>query len=417
MSPFDAAAILVVLAAGLAYFNSRTLKLPASVGMTFMGAVASLMVVAADRLMPGHGLSNLVNGFLDTIDFHTTLMNGMISFLLFAGALHVSWTEMKRGFWSILVLSTVGVVFSTLLVGTGFYLLTRMIGFEVPLMWCYVFGALISPTDPVAVMAVLKHAKVPPTLSATVAGESLFNDGIGIVIFGIVLSAAAGGGHFEPSEAALEFVREAGGGLLLGLAAGFAAFYAMRSIDDYNVEVMVTLAVVMGGYSLAQVLGVSGPVAMAVAGLVIGNAAIPNVVSDVTRDHVLKFWALIDEILNAVLFLLIGLELIAISHDPRLLLVGVAAIPLVLAARFLSVAPALAALRSHLALGPLALRTLVWGGLRGGLSVALALSLPAGDGAHVTVLAGTYLVVLFAVLVQGGSIGALVKRWTKEAPN
>lgn len=412
MNPFDIAAVLIVLAAALGYVNARTVKLPSSVGLTFMGAVASLLVVAADHLMPGSRIGDLVTGFLDTVDFHTTLMNGMISFLLFAGAMHISWTEMKKGFWPILVLSTIGTVVSTLLVGVGVFYISKMIGLPVPLMWCFVFGALISPTDPVAVMAVLKHAAVPPTLSATVAGESLFNDGIGIVIFGIVLSAAMGGGNFSPAHAALDFLREAGGGIGLGLAAGFAAYVAMRGIDDYNVEVMITLAVVMGGYSLAGVLGVSGPVAMAVAGLIVGNAVVPNVMSDVTRDYVLKFWALIDEILNAVLFLLIGLELVAVSRDLRLLLVGAAAIPLVLLARLISVAGPLSLLRSSLALGPLALRTLVWGGLRGGLSVALALSLPNAE-ARVILLAGTYMVVLFAVLVQGGSIAPLMARWTR----
>ncbi len=414
LSPFDAAAILIVLAAVLGYINHRFLKLPASVGLTFMGALASLFVVGVDRLIPASNLAASVVTFLNTIDFHTTLMNGMISFLLFAGALHVNWTDMKRGFWPILMLSTVGVVLSTAIVGYGLYLLANFMGLALPLMWCLVFGALISPTDPVAVMAVLKHAAVPPTLQATVAGESLFNDGVGVVVFSILLTAAISGEHFSLSHAGAEFVVETGGGILLGLGTGAIAFYLMRSIDDYNVEVMISLAVVMGGYSLAHALGVSGPVAMAVAGLVIGNAAVAQAMSDTTRDYLLKFWSLVDEILNAVLFLLIGLEVIAISKDPRLLGLGAAAIALVLFSRLVSVSAPLAFLRPFLSLGPLALPTLVWGGLRGGISVALALSLP-GEQNRMIILAITYIVVMFAVLVQGGTIGKLIVRWTRTA--
>ena len=367
---------------------------------------------AADRLIPGIGLSPLVKGFLGSIDFHTTLMNGMLSFLLFAGALHVNWGAMKAGFWPILLLSTIGTILSTAIVGAGFYVITQLIGLPVSFLWCLVFGALISPTDPVAVMAVMKHACVPPTLQATVAGESLFNDGVGVVIFGIVLAAAAGGGDFSLPHAGMEFLRETGGGIVLGLVTGAIAYVAMRSIDEYNVEVMITLALVMGGYSLASVLHVSGPVAMAVAGLIVGNAAVADAMSDTTRDYVLKFWALIDEILNAVLFLLIGLEVIAISTDWRLLAVGLAAIPLVLIARTLSVAGPLLVLHPFQSLGRLAMPTLVWGGLRGGISIALALSL---GGSQTLILAATYVVVLFAVLVQGGTIGKLIVKWTRQA--
>lgn len=384
--------------------------MPASVGLTFMGAVASLLVVGVDKVLPGSHLTPVVLGFLNNIDFHQTLMNGMISFLLFAGALHVNWTYMKAGFWPILLLSTIGVLVSTAIVGGGFYLLTMLIGLPVPLLWCLVFGALISPTDPVAVMAVMKHACVPPTLQATVAGESLFNDGVGVVVFGILLVAATGGGEFSLPHAGMEFLKEAGGGILLGLVTGAMAYYAMRSIDEYNVEVMISLAVVMGGYSLANSLGVSGPVAMAVAGLIIGNAAVADAMSDTTRDYLLKFWALIDEILNAVLFLLIGLEVIAISSDWRLMVVGLVAIPLVLMARAMSVALPLTVLRPFQFLGNIAMPTLVWGGLRGGISIALALSLP---GHRTVILAATYIVVLFAVIFQGGTIGKLILKWTR----
>ncbi len=409
ISAFDAAAILIVLAAVLGYLNHRVFKLPASVGMTLMGAVASLLVIGVDSILPTWSLSARVNGFLASIDFHVTLMDGMLSFLLFAGALHVDWSEMRRGRWPILLLSTVGVLISTALVGFGFATLASALGLAVPLIWCFVFGALISPTDPVAVMAVLKRAAVPPTLQATVAGESLFNDGVGVVVFAILLSVALGTEPFSLQHAGLDFLQEAGGGAVLGLVTGWIAFRAMRSIDDYNVEVMISLAVVMGGYSLAHMIHVSGPVAMAVAGLLIGNAGVAHAMSDVTRDYLLKFWSLIDEILNAVLFLLIGLEVIAIARDPRLLLLGLLAVPLVIGARAVSVALPLAALRPLLSLGPLALPTLVWGGLRGGISVALALSLP-DTPVRTVILAATYVIVMFAVIVQGGSVGWLIRR-------
>ena len=411
LSAFDAAAVLIVLAAVLGYVNHRFLKLPASIGLTMMGAVASLGVIAVDHLMPGGNLSLAVANFLDHVDFHTTLMNGMLSFLLFAGAMHIRWHDLKQGFWPVLVLSTVGTIASTLLVGFGFLWLTQVLGLPVPVMWCFVFGALISPTDPVAVIAVLKRAAVPPALEATVAGESLFNDGVGVVIFTIVLAAALGSGDITPAHAAVEFFRETGGGILLGAVTGAIALFAMSRIDDYNVEVIITLAVVMGGYSLGQALGVSGPVAMAVAGLIIGNIGLDKVMSATTRDYVQKFWALIDEILNAVLFLLIGLEVIAISKDARLILVGLCAVPMVLAVRAVSVILPMAALRPFLSLGRLAVPVLVWGGLRGGIAIALALSLP-NSAARSIILASTYVIVLFSVIVQGGSIATVVKRLT-----
>lgn len=414
LSPFDAAAILIVGAAILGYLNHRYLRLASSVGLTVMGAVASLLVVGIDRLLPDSHLSEQVTGFLAGIDFHSTLMDGMLSFLLFAGALHVDWTEMRRGRWPILILSTIGVLASTLIVGGGFWLLSSAFGLNVPPIWCFLFGALISPTDPVAVMGVLKRAAVPPTLQATVAGESLFNDGVGVVVFSILLTAATGTEAFSFSEAGRAFLAEAGGGIVLGLVVGWIGFRAMRSIDEYNVELMISLAIVMGGYSLASFLHVSGPVAMAVAGLLIGNAGVALAMSDTTRDHVLKFWALIDELLNAVLFLLIGLEVIAVSPDPAVLLAGAAAIPLVLIARLLSVGLPLAAMRPLISMGKIALPTLVWGGLRGGISIALALSLPDGP-ARTVILAVAYVVVLFSVIVQGGTIGRLVERLGKSA--
>ncbi|WP_331010293.1 sodium:proton antiporter [Sphingomonas sp.] len=403
LTPLDAAAILIVLAAALGYLNFRFLGLPSSIGLTIMGAVASLIVVAIDRLFPGAGLGHDIVRFIAGIDFHATLMEGMLSFLLFAGALHVDWHEMARGRWPILVLSTIGVLFSTVLIGGGFLLLARMVGFTLPAIWCFVFGALISPTDPVSVMGVLKRANVSPALEATVAGESLFNDGVGVVIFTILLASALSGAPFSPADGVRLFAVEAGGGVLLGLAIGWIAFRAMRSIDDYKVEVLISLAVVMGGYTIARPLHASGPVAMAVAGLIIGNAGVAHAMSDTTRDYVHKFWDLIDDILNTVLFLLIGLEVVTIPGDARLLILGAAAIPLALAARLVSVLLPLRVIRLTHRSDLIAPVTLIWGGLRGGISIALALGLPDGTARSI-ILAATYVVVLFSVIVQGGTI-------------
>lgn len=407
ITPFDAAAVLIVLAATLGYINYRVLKLPQSVALTVMGAVASLIVVGIDLLLPASGTGAEIVRFIAGINFHDTLMNGMLSFLLFAGALHVDWSDMKKGRWPILILSTVGVLLSTALVGGGFHLLGRLIGLDVPIVWCLVFGALISPTDPVAVMGVLRRAKVSPTLEATVAGESLFNDGVGVVVFAIILATALGTEAFSLAHAARLFAVEAGGGVLLGLLVGWIGYRAMRSIDDYKLEVLISLAMVMGGYTLASWIHVSGPVAMAVAGLLIGNEGVRTAMSETTRNYLLGFWSLIDDILNAVLFVLIGLEVVTVPSDSRLLLLGLAAIPLVLLARTLSVVGPLVAMRPFLTLGPLALPTLIWGGLRGGISVALALGLPEGPPRSIA-LAATYIVVLFSVIIQGGTIARLL---------
>lgn len=289
LTPFDAAAILIVLAATLGYLNHRILKLPSSIGLTVMGLVASLLVIGLDHLLPGSDVGEQVVGFIAGIDFHTTLMDGMLSFLLFAGALHVKWDDMRRGRWPIIGLSTGGVLLSTAVIGFGFHYVAGWLGLIVPLIWCLVFGALISPTDPVAVMGVLGRTDVSPTLKATVAGESLFNDGVGVVVFAILLEAALGTEPLSIGHAGALFLQEAGGGVLLGLAVGWIGYRAMRSIDEYNVEVMISLAVVMGGYALASQLHLSGPVAMAVAGLLIGNKGVADAMSDVTRDYLLKF--------------------------------------------------------------------------------------------------------------------------------
>lgn len=411
-SPFDIAAILITLAAALSWINHKVLRLPSSVGLALMGALASVITLFVDWLFPQVRLAQTARTFLEGIDFRTTLMDGMLSFLLFAGALHVDLTHLRRQAWPVGILSTFGVLVSTLLVGFGLRTIAGGAGFDLPIVWCLLFGALISPTDPVAVMAAMKSGKTPPTLQATISGESLFNDGVGVVVFSIIL-ATVSGSHFTPGHAAEMFLVEAVGGAVLGLVVGWIAFRAMRAIDDYPVELLITLATVMGGYALARQLNVSGPVAMAVAGLLVGNQGVALAMSDTTRDYVIKFWALVDEVLNAVLFLLIGLEGVALLGETPLLLVGLAAIPLVLLARALSVGPPLLLWSKSLPFRT-TMPVLVWGGLRGGISIAMALSLPNGDPKNL-VLTATYVVVLFSVLVQGATISSVIPKPVAKA--
>jgi CPA1 family monovalent cation:H+ antiporter len=411
LTGFDAAAIIVVLIAVLGYLNHRFVRLPQPIALTMTGALASVLVIIGDYVLPGQDLSQIVAAFLAQVDFQAALMNGMLSFLLFAGALHVDLGQVRLARGPIAVLSTLGVIVSALLIASGFKLISLIVGFDAPFVWCLVFGALISPTDPVAVLGILKGANMPATLEATVGGESLFNDGVGVVIFTIVLAAATQGQILTWSHAAEVFLIEAGGGVLIGLGAGYLAFTAMRRIDDYNIEVMISLAVVMGGYTLARWLEVSGPVAMAVAGLLIGNKGVALAMSDTTRDYLLKFWALIDEILNAALFLLIGLEGVVLTTHYGLFISGALAIPLILVTRFASVGLLLVFWRRLLPYR-VALPVLTWGALRGGISIAMALSLPAGEIKD-AIVAVTYVVVLFSVVVQGSTMGPLVKRLTR----
>ncbi|MES1202993.1 MAG: sodium:proton antiporter, partial [Pseudomonadota bacterium] len=378
LTPFDAAAILITLAALLAWVNQRFFKLPTSVGLALMGVIASVIVIIIDNVLPNGHLGEAARAFLANVDFQNALLNGMLCFLLFAGALHVDLNALRQGRFQVALLSTLGVIVSALLVGYGLFLLTRWLGVDLPLPWCFVFGALISPTDPVAVLGVMKSANTTPTLQAMVSGESLFNDGVGIVVFTIFLAAAAAGQPLSALAFGERFLIDAIGGAALGLAIGYAAYWLIRSIEDYSVELLITLAVVMGGYALANALHVSGPVAMAAAGLLIGNQGVNHAMTDATRDYIIRFWALLDEVLNAVLFLLIGLLGVALlAGDPTRLLIGALAIPLVMAARAISVgAPLL--FWSKLFPFNSTFGVLVWGGLRGGISIAMALSLPEG---------------------------------------
>lgn len=408
-SPFDIAALLVVASAVFGTLNHHLLKLPHVIGLTVMGAVLALGLMAVDHFVPGITLDNWVAGFLARIDFSDTLLQGMLSFLLFAGALHVDLDRLRRGWLPVLLLSTVGVLLSTAIVGGLTWGFGALIGLDIAPIWYFVFGALISPTDPVSVLGVLKEEAVPPGLQAAVAGESLFNDGVGIVVFVILLDAAVTGADFSLGEGARLFALEAGGGVLLGLVTGWIGFKALASMDEYALEVLITLALVMGGYALAMHWHLSGPLAMAVAGLWIGNQGVAEAMSETTEDYVIKFWELIDELLNSVLFLLIGLELIAVTPGLPHLELALAAIPIVLIARGLAVTATTQIVPGTRLSDKGAGRILWWGGLRGGISVALALSLPAGEVREL-VLAATFAAVLFSVLVQRATIGRLIER-------
>ena len=418
LSPFDLAAMLVVASALLGWFNHHFIRLPHVVGLTVMGALAAIGLLVADAFVPAITLDDTVARLLEEMNFTTTLLEGMLSFLLFAGALHVDLDRLRKGWLPVLLLSTIGVIISTVLTGLAMWGIGSLLALPIAPIWYFVFGSLIAPTDPVSVLGVLKEEKVEEGLQATVAGESLFNDGVGIVVFTILLGAAVTGQDFSLSEGARLFAIEAGGGIAIGLLFGWLGYRAMRSMDEYALEVTITLAVVMGGYALCSALHISGPLAMAAAGLLIGNYGVTYAMSDVTRDYVIKFWEVVDELLNSVLFLLIGLEMIALVPGVPHALLGLAAIPITLAAR----AAALKLLGGLLPAsrkpgGSGALPILWWGGLRGGISIALALSLPEGLTRDL-LLAATFAAVLFSVLVQRATLGRVIARYQtpKTAP-
>lgn len=411
MHMFDIAAVLIGLSAVFGYLNHKVLKLPHTIGLVLIALAASLAVIALDYALPAFGLAQMVSGTFKQIDFQEALMNGMLSFLLFAGAMHVDFEDMISRKWAIGVMATAGVMASTFMVGTAIWYVSGLAGAPIPFIWALVFGALISPTDPVAVMGILKTITVPKSLEAKIAGESLFNDGVGVVVFTIVLAIAAGGAHGEmgPLDVAELFVVEVVGGAVLGIAAGYLGYRAMKSIDEYSLEVLITLAIVMVTYALARWLHMSGPIAVVVAGLFIGNQGVKFAMSEITRDHVHKFWGLIDEIMNSVLFLLIGFEVLVVNVRPEYAGLSLVAIPVVLLARFLSVGGSIAALSRLDTFTPGAVRVLTWGGLRGGISVALALSLPENE-MKPAILTMTYFVVVFSIIVQGLTVKHVVRR-------
>jgi CPA1 family monovalent cation:H+ antiporter len=416
MSIFDLAALLLTLSAVFGWINHRFVRLPHTIGLLLMGLGASLLLVLLHLIFPHAVLyTDLTDALLD-IDFTTVVMDGMLAFLLFAGALNVDFAALRRRAGRIAVLACVSTVISTIIIATGFWLVAQAIGHPLSFAWALVFGALISPTDPVAVLSTLKTVAVPKTLAVEVEGEALFNDGVAIVLFTVLLQFAAGGVHEPVGIGSLlhHLVIEAGGGLVLGTIAGYVAYRAMRAIDDFPVEVLITLALVAGTYALAQYLGMSGPLAVVAAGLLIGEHGTRSAMSEKTSTYVLALWTLIDEVLNSMLFLLMGLEVLVLRFAPNAIILALAAIPLAILARLLAVALPLAALTLRTALSLREVPFLTWAAVRGGISVALALALPESP-AKSAILAATYAVVLFTIIVQGSTLG-LVARRTLDLP-
>lgn len=405
----DIAAACLVITALLAYLNHRFVGMPTAIGVMATALAFSLALIGLDAIGVAHSLRQYEESLLRSIDFSDVLMQGMLSFLLFAGALHVDLSELKRYRLQVGALALIGTVVSTVLVGFGISLALELVGLHLPLMYCLLFGALISPTDPIAVMGILKSAGAPRELELVISGESLFNDGVGVVIFSLLLGMVTSGVTPTPGHVFESLLHEAGGGVLFGLVLGYVTFRLLKSIDNYQVEVLLSLAAVTGGYALASKLHVSGPLAMVVAGLIIGNHGRAIAMSDVTRRYVDMFWELIDEILNAILFVLIGMEVLLVVFSANLLIAGCVAVVVTLLARLLTVGLPAAALQGVLNLPPGSWKVLTWGGLRGGISVALALSLPAGPERD-TVLALTYSVVVFSILAQGLSIGHVTRK-------
>ncbi len=396
--------ILVCISALFGYLNHRVLRLPVTIGLMAIALAMSLILLLLGKL--GFDINVRAEAFIRSIDFNEALMHGMLSCLLFAGALHVNLSDLLDQKWIVGTLASVGVVLSTFVIGGASYYLFSLVGLHLSFLYCLLFGALISPTDPVAVMGILKEARLPKPLEVKVVGESLFNDGVGVVVF-LVLMSLIPRDSVLISDVVLLFVEEVLGGALLGILLGFGAYLMLKSVDNYQVEILITLALVMGGYELANLLHTSGPIAVVVAGLLIGNQGRRLAMSEKTREHLDAFWDLVDELLNAILFVLIGLEVLVLSYQSAYLKAGLVAIPLVLFARFITVWLQVKVFSLVREFSQRTVAILTWGGLRGGISVALALSLPAGP-ARDAILLITYTVVVFSILVQGLTIKRLI---------
>lgn len=406
MDAFNIFAALLTLSALFAYVNHRFLGMPTTIGVMVIALAFSLALIVLSHA----GLANPDwFAWFAEVEFAPTLLEGMLGFLLFAGALHVDLNDLAEQRWVVSFLATVGVLFSTLVIGVSSWLLLGALGLPLSLVHCLLFGALISPTDPIAVLSILKTAGVPPTLETKITGESLFNDGVGLVLFLVILGFAGGGHAPDAGDASLLFLQEVFGGIALGLLLGALTYRMLASVDVYQVEVLLTLALVTGGYALATSFHLSGPLAMVSAGLLIGNHGRRFAMSERTRVHLDTFWELVDEVLNAVLFVMIGMEVLVLTFTGRLLLAGVLVIPLVLLARFAAVSLGVGILGRVRTFSPHAVKIMTWGGLRGGISVALALSLPPGPERQIIVPI-TYTVVAFSILVQGLTVGPLVRR-------
>ena len=412
---FQVSAVLITLAALFNFINYKYLKIPMTIGLMVMTLLLSIVLLALGHAFPV--VREVATGVIAQVDFNKALMHGMLGLLLFAGALHVDLGELTTHKALIAVLATFGVCLSTLLVGTVMWLVFPLFGLQLQYIHCLLFGALISPTDPIAVLGILKTVGAPRALETKIAGESLFNDGVGVVVFLALLGFAglgAEGQHVMTAGHVVQlFVQEAFGGATFGLLLGYGSYLLLRAVDDYQVEILISLALVFGGYALANALHLSGPIAMVIAGLFIGNRGRMLAMSETTRLRLDMFWELVDEILNAVLFVLIGLAVLELPLEARFLVAGLVAIPVTLLARFIAVGIPISIFGMRRQLTPHAAKLLTWGGLRGGISVALALWLGSMLGAQDStardaIVVATYVVVIFSIVVQGLTIGRLM---------
>ncbi|SEA28327.1 sodium/proton antiporter, CPA1 family [Flavobacterium gillisiae] len=407
MDLFHLFSILIVLSAGFAYINFRILKLPNAIGLMLVSLIFSFIILILGYYFPTFKESIALK--MDNINFSELLLEGMLSFMLFAGAIHIKFKDLNNEKLSILLFSTISVLISTFIIGFASYYLLTFMGINVKLIHAMLFGALISPTDPIAVLSILKSAGVSKSLETKIAGESLFNDGVAVVVFITILKLAQPGANLEISSILLLFGQEAIGGLLLGLGIGYIGYKLIASIDNYQVEVLITLAIVMGGYTFAHFIHVSGPLAMVAAGLITGNQGKKLGMSDVTAEYIDKFWELVDEILNAVLFVLIGLELLIIQTNEKILFAAIILLLITLITRYISIYIPSIAVRLKEKITQKTILILTWGGLRGGISIALALSIAPEFSKDIWVTI-TYVIVCFSILVQGMTIGKFAKR-------
>ncbi|MEE9440200.1 MAG: sodium:proton antiporter [Saprospiraceae bacterium] len=407
MDLFTISSIVISLSALFGYINVKFLKLPNTIGLMLIAIVFTLFLFASSAF--NDTMLVAAENLISQIDFNHVLLDVLLGFLLFAGALHTNFDQLKVQRWPVVVFSTIGVLVSTFLIGGFMFYLLQFMGMDVNFIYCLLFGSLISPTDPIAVLGILKQAGVPKKLETKIVGESLFNDGVGVVVFLTILSIAQGGtgghGGTEVSDIITLFGKEVFGGIILGGLLGYGTYLLLKSIDDYDIEVMITLACVMGGYSIAHYFHLSAPLAVVVAGLIVGNDTVRgSAMSDTTEQYVDKFWELIDMLMNAILFVLIGLEMLILSFNKQYILAGIIAIALVLFARYLSLIIPVKLFAKKLDFVPHTDKIMTWGGLRGGISIALALSLPEEMNRDLFITI-TYIVVVFSIVVQGLTVG------------
>ncbi len=409
MDYFAIATVLVFLSAIFGYINVRFLKLPNSIGLMLITILFTLLVFGLGKW--DARLLNAEKYIITQIDFRTVLLDVMLSFMLFAGALHTNFEQLKVQRWPVLVFATVGVLTSTFLVGSAMYYVLHVLGLTIDYIYCLLFGALISPTDPIAVLGILKKAGAPKKLETKIVGESLFNDGVGVVVFLTLYQIASFGTNgINPADILQLFGQEVVGGIALGLLLGWVSYRLMKSIDDYDVEVIITLAAVMTGTAIAQKFHLSAPLAMVTAGLVVGNDTVRgSSMSKTTETYVDKFWELLDILLNTILFVLIGMEMLVLTLELNYFIAGAVAVPAVLLCRYLSLLLPINFFKKKLDFVPNTNIIMTWGGLRGGISIALALGL-SQEMHRDLFLVITYVVVIFSIIVQGLTVGNLVKK-------